>query len=529
MLLLPLVHFALGLAPIFATPSPPPVTSAGAGLEQLVQEVTAFRRSFLKAPDGSHGTAAGLVADLRSAYRADESTGRTVLLALLDLGSAAQERHATRGLETAYTKSETSLLNLTERALRPHLRDFDQRQYLTREVLLVASRHSPSRQATAARLFRHHQHEDALLALLQCTRSKSDLVRQVSLEALVGWSNPSVDRLMAKRLSRSKRKSDGQGARFAESHFKETRVQPNTRAAELLEGFVQRALASKSWREASLGISVTRGLDPLVAAPILIKGLEIWNRRGEEAGGTLRMRHELSGALKRLSGRNLALRADRWAIWWSAVQSGEIQLSEAGSGRPDRQFTSTGFFGIDPKSDRVTFVIDRSGSMDSPFASRSSDKEHTGRTRYEEATGQLAGFLEGLGEHGRFSVVLFSDNATVWRTKLQSTSRTNVNSVRKWLKSKSPNGGTFLRDGIHRAFQVDRRGGLDLDALETDTIVVLCDGATTEGSGWVVPFLKRRNQEARITFHCVQIGPGGDGTLELLASETGGDFRRIAH
>jgi len=463
------------------------------------------------------------------AYTADQGTGKTVLRALLDLGAAAQERHATRGLDSTYNNGETSLINLTERALRPHVQDFDQRQYLTREVLLVASRHSPGRRAAAARLFRHHQHPDAVLALLHCSQSENDLLRRASLEALVGWSHPSVDRLMAKRLGRAQRQNDGRGAAFAENHFKQTRVEPNTRSAELLEAFIQRAIASKSWREASLGISVTRGLDPSVAAPILIKGLEIWNRRGAEVGGTLRLRHELAGALKRLSGRNLGLRADRWTIWWAAVQSGEIQLMEAGADRANQQFTSTGFFGIDPKSDRVTFVIDRSGSMDSPFASRSTDEEHTGRTRYEEATGQLAGFLEGLGENGRFSVVLFSDRAAIWRTKLQTTSRTNVNSVRKWLKTQSPNGGTFLRDGIHKAFQLDRRGRLDLDALNTDTIVVLCDGATTEGSGWVVPFLKRHNQEARITFHCVQIGPGGDGTLELLANETGGDFRRIAH
>ena len=28
-------------------------------------------------------------------------------------------------------------------------------------------------------------------------------------------------------------------------------------------------------------------------------------------------------------------------------------------------------------------------------------------------------------------------------------------------------------------------------------------------------------------FHCVQIGTGGDGTLEKLASGTGGDFVRV--
>ena len=533
MLLLSLVHLAVGLTPSFAAPAFRPAPAPGSGVERLLKEVETFRRRFAQnTKDGepiSQGDASRLVEDLRNIYRADKSSAREVLTAFLDIGAAAHERRASRGLEMAYDRSEASILNLTERALRPHLRDAEQRDYLTRDVLLVASRHSPGRRAAATRLFRHHRYDSALLGLLHNTRSEHDLLRQTSLETVVGWSKPVVNHLMAKRLGRPQRTRNGRDANFAERHFKTTRVEANSRSEALLEQFVKSAVTSKSWREASLGISVMSGLDPLKAAPILINGLEVWNQRGEQAGGALRIRHELADALQARSGRNLALRADRWAIWWAAIESGEITLAEAGAERGPGQFTSTGFFGINPKSDRVTFVIDRSGSMDVPFASRSSDANHTGLTRYQEATRQLAGFLEGLGENGRFSVVLFSDRASVWRTKLQSTSRTNVNSARKWLKTNSPDGGTFLRDGIHKAFQIDRRGKLDLNSLEADTIVVLCDGATTEGSGWVRPFLGRQNKDARVKFHCIQIGPGGDGTLELLASETGGDFRRIAH
>ncbi len=58
-------------------------------------------------------------------------------------------------------------------------------------------------------------------------------------------------------------------------------------------------------------------------------------------------------------------------------------------------------------------------------------------------------------------------------------------------------------------------------------MIVLCDGETAEGPSWVGPFLRRVNDDARIVFHSVQLGQGGDGTLELLASQTGGDFQRV--
>jgi hypothetical protein len=75
--------------------------------------------------------------------------------------------------------------------------------------------------------------------------------------------------------------------------------------------------------------------------------------------------------------------------------------------------------------------------------------------------------------------------------------------------------------------EVDSRGRLNLAALEADTVIVLCDGATSEGAGWVRPLLRRVNDQARLVFHTVQLGESGDGTLQLLAEETGGEFVRV--
>ena len=98
---------------------------------------------------------------------------------------------------------------------------------------------------------------------------------------------------------------------------------------------------------------------------------------------------------------------------------------------------------------------------------------------------------------------------------------------RRWLLGKTPDGGTQLREGIRTALELDREGRVDVRRTAADTVIVLCDGATTEGPGWVRSWLQRSNEEAQLVFHCVQIGNTGDGTLQELADETGGDYVRI--
>jgi len=103
---------------------------------------------------------------------------------------------------------------------------------------------------------------------------------------------------------------------------------------------------------------------------------------------------------------------------------------------------------------------------------------------------------------------------------------TNLAQAERWLRRNGPDGGTQLFEGVRAALRLNRRGALDADAQEVDTVVVLCDGATAEGPGWVRPWLRANNEVAQLVFHCVQIGPSGDGTLEALAEATGGELVR---
>jgi hypothetical protein len=102
-----------------------------------------------------------------------------------------------------------------------------------------------------------------------------------------------------------------------------------------------------------------------------------------------------------------------------------------------------------------------------------------------------------------------------------------VKGVREWLKFQKPNGGTRLKDGVDAALCVGKNGEVDLGKLEADTVIVLCDGETSEGAGWVEGFLERVGPPTRVVFHCVQVGSQGDETLGKLARITHGDFVKI--
>lgn len=166
----------------------------------------------------------------------------------------------------------------------------------------------------------------------------------------------------------------------------------------------------------------------------------------------------------------------------------------------------------------MTFVIDRSGSMESPGPS--------GESRYREALEQLTGFVEALGPQASFRVVLFDSNVHLWKEKLQQATPAMLSAARSWVGGQKPAGGTNLKPAIERLMRGHGGESGDPERLEEDTVIVLCDGATAEGSDWVEPFWEQVGWRSEIVFHCVQLGGGGNGTLEELARVSGGEFVR---
>jgi Mg-chelatase subunit ChlD len=120
-------------------------------------------------------------------------------------------------------------------------------------------------------------------------------------------------------------------------------------------------------------------------------------------------------------------------------------------------------------------------------------------------------------------VILFSDQTWSSSRELREATPRNVAALETWLGGHSPNGGTELEPAIREALAVDARG-TPRGPLDADTIVVLCDGETSEGRGWVRSLIESANAERCVVFCCVQIGSAGDGTLADLARLSGGQF-----
>jgi hypothetical protein len=462
-----------------------------------------------------------LVGDLRLVWAVDPAREDQVADHLLDLLGMTLTTFDAAALDTK-SSPVSQVRDLATDALRAHMSDALVHRIAYHTLALPRSQPLPRRVAAAWLLIGRYK-QGTMLALFGCARESEPELKSVAVEALLGWNDDAVHMFLIDQMAGASAGYGPLGA-VAERHFGQVSLLPESRVRARLAALVRDRLASVDWREASRAVTLSKALDNSAVVPALIEALSAWIARGQGGGQAMRVQFEIAHALESRSGRSLGLHPDNWRLWWEAVRRGDVRGQHpytTGNVAP----LHTTFFGLHPTSDRITFVIDRSGSMSAPFNAISTPGGRAGATRWEEAVNQLIGFVESIGEKSRFNVVIFHDYAEVWRPKLVPATLENRRNAREWL-SKRPNGGTQLRAGVERAMMIGADGNAVLSQLEADTVIVLCDGETAEGPGWVEPFLERVNSHARVMFHGVQIGSRGDGTLEKLAEGSGGQFVR---
>ena len=392
--------------------------------------------------------------------------------------------------------------------------------WLADEVLVRRSAPLPCRYL-ALHLSVERGSEPGKLALLVVGRDEADPLWPAVMDALVTWPSEAVDAFLVSRLGK-KHERDAQRHPYT---LLLRRIQESTqplgaRASEQLGERLKASLLSTDWREASRAIEVTRGLPPERGVPLLLDALSAWTRREQSGGGSRRILDDVVRELRQISGRSIGRNPKNWITWWIAVRQGRTELAapETEQAAPER--TEATFFGLRAMTDQVTFVIDRSGSMETEWGT-------TEHSRYEEAVEQMMRFLQAGGSATRFNVILFSDEPEQSSPHLVRATARNLSRARSSLLGRQPGGGTYLRPAVELALRLDSEGNVDPSLLEADTIIVLCDGETGEGRRWVRPLLERVQAATRVRIHCVLIGVQGDGTLEALAERTGGDFVRI--
>lgn len=520
-----------------------PCASAGGArdpLETFRSFLGRLERRQVVIDDRTIGELGLAVGDLRLLWGAEPERAHDIASALLDLVGATLASYQPVRRETLEPAVQTARSSAAD-ALDARWNG-DLVSWLTRTVLADAHGQPLARRRAAAWMLVGRHVPGSELALLSTTRDADPRLRDIATEALAGFSSDVVHRFFVEELSRAREAEAAPGGAtspaartaasgdplraLAERHFRGVRIEAGSAAIPGLIRLVRAEIVETDWRRASQAIVLSHALPDEQIVPWLIEGLQTWKERGEKGLQALRIEHEIELQLEQRSGRKLGLHAENWSAWWEAVKAGRVKQVSTPSGWPEP--TRPSFFGLDPRSDRVLFVIDRSGSMASPFDPAKTQAPNTRvRTRWQEATEQLLDFARALGERARLGIVLFHANADPWRAHLVPANERNLAAARSWLVGQKPDGGTELRRGIEEGLHVAPDGSFDLEAIEADTVIVLCDGATAEGPAWVPAFLERVNAGLRVVFHCVQIGEGGDGTLEELAKGSGGEFVRI--
>jgi hypothetical protein len=260
---------------------------------------------------------------------------------------------------------------------------------------------------------------------------------------------------------------------------------------------------------------------------------------------------QIDAALHVFTGQSFESDPALWLRWWT--EKGEAWFASATRARFERDQRKSGgavdFYGIATKSDRVVFVLDRSGSMKEragkssqkpkgPVTGGKGDKADDapvlGDTKMEVARNQLAKTIDALPATTNFNVVFFGSDVQVWRPppQLFPAKTGEKDAAKKWFGGIQPEGSTQLFAALRKALLYAAEGGKGYGGA--DTIYLLSDGAPTPAAGGV---LSRDDIEKELesfldanrAYHCVvhTIGVGPDHSQTLmrrLAEATGGKY-----
>src|SRR6185436_2389714 len=219
------------------------------------------------------------------------------------------------------------------------------------------------------------------------------------------------------------------------------------------------------------------------------------------------------------------------------------------------------FLGVETKSESIVFVIDVSGSMETPFGDPDRLK-FTGRTyaslqRLEIVKEELIATIQELPETTSFNILTFASEVMPWKKDMCRANILNKNNAIAFVRGLKPVGGgaagfkaqTGLGTKLVEAGGTNIRAamlcalGLPGDVVDVadaaskppktplDTIFFLTDGEPTVGRSVDMNVIRqevrRVNQYRGVQIHIIYVGEFGGEDFEDLAHENGGIFVNI--
>ncbi len=250
-----------------------------------------------------------------------------------------------------------------------------------------------------------------------------------------------------------------------------------------------------------------------------------------------------------------------WLKWWEDHGEEWLQSDEKEERHiPEdlrRSSDGTYFYGLRTDSNRIVFVLDRSGSMKTPASAQErqagggaqpalpggepEEGEIEGDTKIEVAKNQLIWSLEHLPKDVFFNVVFYSSDVQVWKDPpaMMPATKENKQAAVEWVKAITADGSTALFDALLKALEfADNLDEKDPTKGGCDTIFLLSDGSPTKEGGQVViqgeeleelwEKVKHANRVFQCVIHTVGVGRGHNRTLMMrIANETKGTYKAV--
>ncbi len=291
------------------------------------------------------------------------------------------------------------------------------------------------------------------------------------------------------------------------------------------------ALHRPEWQVQLAAAKSLESLDRVEAIEYLLTALE-------ESDG--RMKSEFNSILVALTGQNKHEKEDLWREWWTEVKEGfdetrpsrAERLKKAHSARKGADGQST-FYGIQVRSKRMIFVLDRSGSMGGPARMKvgggmatagAGDDSEIGDRKIDVCRYELKRVLRSLPDDARFSIIYYNRDGIRFPKKgLARATTSTVKKACRFLDAIDPLGATNIFDMLEEGMS-----GKWED--QVDTLFLLSDGlpncGRVETPGEIAKEIQRLNSDARVRIHTINVGGGSANRqfMKRLAEENDGTF-----
>lgn len=239
---------------------------------------------------------------------------------------------------------------------------------------------------------------------------------------------------------------------------------------------------------------------------------------------------ELLWNLRRLTGQTLGPMGPAWTDWWSAARAEWTKPASVSEPAMDSA-AGTKFFGLDIRSSRVLFLLDRSWSMElgMGYDGKTVSTAFDGEPKIEVACRELIQSIRALPDDASFNVIAYGTELKPLGTKLVAATQSARKSAIAWIEKLDLAGATNVSGALMEAFAIAAGGPNAKDIEIPDTIVLLSDGVPNCGpipdADTLVAEIDRLNPGSRMKIHCVYLGNEGDAKfMQSLATKNGGQF-----